>query len=225
MVEVIFFKIWAYTIFFATKFQFREKNLLCPLVANDEKKIFCLKSTQKCSQVSKTLLYFPDNFFNSLWPFQTNSALKLQKWVCKPCLYSSTYSWKKWVAIAHPSHLVPTGRSSHSKRIVLTQTSWLMAIKIRRTLLYCFVPFQFRGGSGWGCDGWLRGGSGWGCDWNPRPWKPWTQTFCIVIIFTVGSGTLPLRPLCIGCNYGGNFFALNALSTELQGQKASGPKI
>ena len=79
IIEVIFLQNWACTIFFVTKFQFLEKKLVRPLVANGENKIFCLRSTQKCSQVSKTLSYFPGIFFNSLWPFQTNSVLEISK--------------------------------------------------------------------------------------------------------------------------------------------------
>ena len=99
MVEVIFFKIWAYTIFFATKFQFWGKKLLRPLVANDEKKSFCLRSTQKCSQVSKTLLYFPDNFFNSLWPFQTNSALAIAPILLWKSVYGLVPLWNSTTVI------------------------------------------------------------------------------------------------------------------------------
>ena len=59
MVEVIFFKIWAYTIFFRDKILILRKKLVCPLVATVEKRNFCSNSTQKCSQVLKTLSYFP----------------------------------------------------------------------------------------------------------------------------------------------------------------------
>ena len=81
IVEVIFLQNWAYTIFFVTKFQYWEKKLVRPLVANDENKIFCLRSTQKCSQVSKKLSYFCG--------------------ICKKSLTFSNQQWRKWNAYQH----------------------------------------------------------------------------------------------------------------------------
>ena len=80
IIEVIFLQNWACTIFFVTKFQFLEKKLVRPLVANGENKIFCWRSTQKCSQVSKTLSCFPGIFLNSLWPFQTSGVVWYWAW-------------------------------------------------------------------------------------------------------------------------------------------------
>ena len=90
IIEVIFLQNWACTIFFVTKFQFLEKKLVRPLVANGENKIFCWRSTQKCSQVSKTLSYFPGIFFNSLWPFQTNSVCSVLMFLLITWLICST---------------------------------------------------------------------------------------------------------------------------------------
>ena len=67
-----FFQNFNLHIFYCDKIPIFRKKLAVPSGGQWWKKIFLL---EVCSQVSKTLLYFPDNFFNSLWLFQTNSVL------------------------------------------------------------------------------------------------------------------------------------------------------